>query len=252
MFDKVVEILKELLPDSDLPTKDYIARITINFLLAVIVAVLLYLTVNNTIIADRIGLSKVDKALPILSHVDLLRDFQTARQVIKQFSDTYTEIKSSFIITLVDESGNVITKNSSVEQASTLLWTVTTYKGGEDNLYILDETLRKFNKIIIKELQTGSCTSAKIQGTDLEKNRAMSEMATTHYVACRVFSKKKVLVGYTLSFLSFTPVLSNNVKTKDDVNTILLWAFEDRLLRVTKFIESYFRSFEVQYRVFYN
>lgn len=252
MLDKIVEFLQELLPDSNLPTRDYIARVTINFLLAIIVAVLLYLTIDNTILADKMGLSKIEKALPVLSHVDLLRDFQTAKQVIKQFSDSYTEIKSSFIVVLVDEVGNVITKRELIEKANTLLWTVTTYKGGEDSLYILDETIRKFNKVIVTALQSGSCTSAKIQGTNLEKDRTLSEMLATHYVACPITSKKGVLLGYSLSFLSLAPVLPNNIKAKDDANTILLWAFEDRLLRVTKFVESYFRNFEVQYRIYYN
>jgi hypothetical protein len=251
MPEKIIELLKNLLPDSSLPTKDYIARITINFTLVIIVSLLLYTTINNTILADKMGLSKLEKALPVLSHVDLIRDFQTVRQVIKQFSDAYTEVKSSFIIVLVNETGNIVTKNSPIEKTDTLLWTVTTYKGGEDSLYILDEIIRKFNKNILPELQNHSCTSAKVQGTNLENNRAISDMLTTHYVACPIFTKKGVLVGYTLSFLSLTPVPLSN-KAKGDTNTILLWTFEDRLLRVTKFVESYFRSFEVQYKIHYN
>jgi hypothetical protein len=252
MFDKISEIIKSLLPDSDLPTKEYIERIIINFLLAILVSVLLYMTINNTILAERMGLSKVEKTLPLLSHVDLLRDIQTTRQVIKQFSDTYTEVKSSFIIVLVDEAGNIITKSSQTSESNTLMWTITTFKGGEDNLYILEEAIRKFNKIILKAFVfSGGCTSDKIRGTDLEKNRALSDMTTTHYVACPLFSKKKVMLGYTLSFLSLPAVPVNKISTKGDGNTVLLWAFEDRLLIVTKVTESYLNGFETEYKFFY-
>lgn len=60
------------------------------------------------------------------------------------------------------------------------------------------------------------------------------------------------MVGYTLSFLSLPGLPANNILAKDNGNTILLWAFEDRLLRVTKFVESYFNGFERQYGFFYH
>jgi hypothetical protein len=251
MSEFFAEILKALRPDSSLPTKDYVIRIIINFLLAIIVAILFYLTVENTILADKMGIAKVSKNLPVLSHVDLLRDFQTTRQVVKQFSDTYQEIKSSFVILLVDETGNVITKPSQISTANTLIWTVVTFKGGEDSLYILDENIRKFNKEILKVLVNGGCTSSKIIGTHLEKYRAVTEMQTTHYVVCPIISKKKVMLGYMLSFLSLPPLPINTKKVKSTENIILLWAFEDRLLRITKFIEFYFDGFENQYKIFY-
>jgi hypothetical protein len=251
MSEIFAEILKALRPDSNLPTKDYVIRLTINVVLAIVVAVLFYLTIENTILADKMGIAKVNRNLPVLSHVDLLRDFQTTRQVVKQFSDTYIEIKASFIIALVDDTGNIITKTKQITDANTLIWTVTTFKGGEDALYILDESIRKFNKHFIKSL-TNTCISSKIMGTELEKYRAISEMQTTHYVVCPIISKQKVMLGYMLTFLSLPPLPIKTTNAKNPDNIILLWAFEDRVLRVTKFIELYFNGFENQYRFFYH
>jgi hypothetical protein len=255
MFDKLIELLNELLPDSELPTKDYIARVIVNFFLVITLLLGLYFIIENTILADRIGLSKVTKANQVLTHVDLIRDTQATRQIIKQFSDVYTDIRLSFIILLTDDSGNIITKPTADDKVKTLIWTIINYSGGEDSLYVLDEAVSKFNKTLIKELKTGGCVSNKITGTTIEKNRALSASNITHYVSCPIYSKKtELMLGYTLIFLSVNasmPVASGNLKSKD-ADILTIWTYEDRLLRITKLIVPYFRDFENKYTFYYN
>lgn len=246
MITRVIEILgdiiKSLIPNHQLRTKEWIARLLVSTLIVIIIGAVTVVGLRGTGLGERIGINPVNSSLSQLSHAEFVSSFQDMWQAITGVQEQNSDVRSTFVIALIDkETGNIV---SSPEAKSTygLIWV---WSLPADKFSFLNNFQQAFNdlkpKFENKLREEGRCLSGGIEKPVLDSlRRGVSNFQSTHFSICPIFAKKDYrLVAATVAFYR-------------NPNNQELFYYEDLLRRATSFVENKFNSFKTRYEFFYN
>ncbi len=237
IINAVTDIVKALLPRSDLSTMSWAIRISLLALLCVGI----YIGIKGTPLGDRLGLNPVEE-LPKLTHVEIANSFQQSYEQISQLRESDPNVRATFLMALVDNSTNNIVLSDDIPESKTRLifwaWSLPVDKYAY--LDVFDKSFNQIKKEFLK-INEGYCLSGEIKKEIAEQlKRGVYDFQSTHFSVCPVFTtSKKRLVAAAIAFYK-------------QPSNYQLYFYEDRLQRATNAIKTLFYSFSNKYEVYFD
>lgn len=240
MLEKIINALldaiKSLLPNQNLPTPIWIIRLCVLSLLGAAIV----FGIRGTPLSDRIGLSKPVE-LPVLNNVEIVKNFRQSYEEISQLREADPNVRATFLAVLIDDATNNIVQMPGIKESRLLLWS---WSVPVDKFSYLDVFERAFNTIkgeFQPKLNEGSCLSGEIQKPVLEiLKRGVYDFQSTHFSVCPIFtSQNRRLVAAAIALYKQPGIIQ-------------LYSYEDRLQRAANAISTLFYSFAEKYQIIFD
>lgn len=242
MIQTIIETIKDLLPNKDLPTNAWIARTLVLFSILGISGYGIFQLLINTTLGEKYNV-RLNSKLPQLTHMELLI---TRRQVWQQLSELRRQdddVRAIFLMVLIDKKSRNIVQQDNVNPGLTdvVIWDFEIPVRRFSSLEIIEDVANNLqDDVEPKVRETKRCLTLPITGDTLKTlKRAIPDFLSTHVVVCPIYTfYNPRLIGATMMFFRIRPPLE-------------AWHYEEKLRLSTIQISGFFRDFTVHYEMIY-
>lgn len=265
MIEQVIKFLQSLVPNSNLPTRDYLARLTGLTAIIILLMMLIYSTLFGTVLGAKWGLEKKQPLLTNLSHYELVKDQRQIWQNLTLLRENDPSITGVFSIVLYDiQTGNILTKPEK-ELSNGLIYVASIPGEHFNSIDIIENAINKVRpKFQEKFSVEKTCYSGRLKGETLKiLKRGIAKLTSTHYAVCPIYAKNgRYLIAATAMFIELPiiptplPDKKKGVKIENIDPNVLeefvdLWGYQDRLQRISGSLEQSLNDFKTPYQFYY-
>lgn len=257
MFDKFLEILKDLLPRPDLPNPVWITRLLSVSCVSLLFVIVINFILQGTPLGDRLGVSKPRSILPTLSQTELIYSIRETFNEFSKFRNSDpAEIQSSFLTFIVrKKDGNLVSDSTvSDKRVYPLIWVWNVPSTNQSvSLRLIEDSfassIEKYREIFAenKKGEARYCLFNPINAESLILlKRAINGFSSNYVVSCALYDKNDIPIGATIAYIKLKPNLPLE-KYRE-----YLYPLMDRLRITTDTIEPKFNDMTVNYQFLYN
>lgn len=207
MFNIISEILKDLIPNKDLPNSVWISRYVMLVLTGFLGVYIFFRTLQNTNLGERYGFTKLEKQ-STLTHLGFTYLSRSIRLHLKELDFNHPELESIFVVTRYDPETEFISIIPDGDD-QLLLWEWLTVSKTNVRINNFEQILIENNEFFNSNKQ---CAFKKISEKYLNqiKDNVNSSSADS-WIVCPVFVRNN-LVANTMVIYDSTKVTNSEPK----------------------------------------
>lgn len=257
MFDKFLEVLRDLLPRPDLPNPIWITRLLVVSCVTLLFVIVFNFLLQGTPLGERLGVNKPRSILPTLSQTELIFSMREVFGEFSKFRDTDSErIQSSFLTFIVrKKDGNLVSETTvSDKRVYPLIWIWNIPSSNRSiSLRLIEDifarSLDRYRELFSEQKKNEAryCLFNPITADALPILRRAIPGFNSNYAAfCAVYSKADIPIGATVTYIKLEPNL-----TPEEYREYL-YPIMDKLRILTDTIEPKFNDMSINYNFMYN
>jgi len=258
-LQELTDFLKSFMPDKDLPTGEYLLRLMAFTIMNLIFFSLVYYAVIGTVIGNNWGITKTDTQLPVLSHIEFIKNNRQVWGALNQLREGDDIVKGAFTAIFYDfTTGNVLTEDTE-QNTQIVLWNFSIPGNSFTSIDTIEAAANTLKPSFYQRFKrVKDCYSAELDGEVYRVlKRGIVNLESNFIAACPIYGKtKKQLNAVVFVLLALPPDIKNVPITKpgtpDNIpRQILLNSYQDRLSRATDSLLNNFSSFDRRYIFYY-